>query len=81
MREFTIYTDGSCLNNPGPGGWAAIIIDKATGEREEISGGNVDTTNNRMEILAVISALRKISAGDKAEIFIDSTYVKNGITK
>lgn len=81
MKEFTIYTDGSCINNPGPGGWAAIIIDNATGEREEISGGNVDTTNNRMELLAVISALRKISPGDTAEIFTDSTYVQNGLTK
>ena len=56
MRELTIYTDGSCINNPGPGGWAAIIIDNATGEREEISGGNAETTNNRMELFAVISA-------------------------
>ena len=81
MREFTIYTDGSCINNPGPGGWAAIIIDNATGEREEISGGNIETTNNRMELFAVISALRKISSGDTAEIFTDSTYVQNGLTK
>ena len=81
MKEFTIYTDGSCINNPGPGGWAAIIIDNATGEREEISGGNANTTNNRMELFAVISALRKISAGDTAEIFTDSTYVQNGLTK
>ena len=81
MSEFTIYTDGSCLNNPGPGGWAAIIIDNETGEREEISGGNVMTTNNRMEIFAVISALKKIAVGDSAEIFTDSTYVKNAVTK
>ena len=81
MSEFTIYTDGSCINNPGPGGWAAIIIDNATGEREEISGGNIDTTNNRMEILAVISALRKMKKGDVAEIFTDSTYVQNALTK
>ena len=81
MKEFTIYTDGSCINNPGPGGWAAIIIDNETGEREEISGGNVNTTNNRMELLAVISALRKIAPGDTAEIFTDSTYVQNGLTK
>ena len=81
MREFTIYTDGSCLDNPGPGGWSAIIIDNKTGEREEISGGNAQTTNNRMELFAVISALRKISAGDVAEIFTDSAYVKNAITR
>ena len=81
MREFTIYTDGSCLNNPGAGGWAAIIIDNETGEREELSGGKVNTTNNRMELLAVISALRKIKANDAAEIFTDSAYVKNALTK
>ena len=81
MSEFTIYTDGSCLNNPGPGGWAAIIIDNESGEREEISGGKVATTNNRMELLAVISALRKIQSGDSAEIFTDSAYVKNALTK
>lgn len=81
MREFTIYTDGSCLDNPGPGGWAAIIIDNATGEREEISGGNIHTTNNRMELLAVISALRKMAAGDVAEILTDSSYVKNALTR
>ncbi len=81
MKEYTIYTDGSCLNNPGAGGWAAIIIDNATGEREEISGGSADTTNNRMELLAVISALRKLKKGDAAEIFTDSTYVQNAIVK
>ena len=81
MKEFTIYTDGSCINNPGPGGWAAIIIDNETGEREEISGGNVETTNNRMELFAVISALRKMSAGDVAEIFTDSVYVQKGLTQ
>ena len=81
MSEFTIYTDGSCLNNPGPGGWAAIIIDNATGEREEISGGKAETTNNRMELLAVISALRKIDVGDVAEVFTDSSYVQKAITK
>jgi len=81
LKEYTIYTDGSCLNNPGPGGWSAIIIDNATGEREEISGGNAQTTNNRMELLAVISALKKISAGDTAEIITDSAYVRNAIAK
>lgn len=81
MSEYTIYTDGSCLNNPGAGGWAAIIIDNATGEREEISGGKARTTNNRMEILAVISAMRRLKPGDTAEIFTDSTYVKNAVGK
>lgn len=76
MSSFTIYTDGSCLNNPGPGGWAAVITDNVTGEREEISGGVKYTTNNRMELMAAISALKKIDEGDSAEIFTDSAYLK-----
>lgn len=76
MSNFTIYTDGSCLNNPGPGGWAAVITDNATGEREEISGGVKYTTNNRMELMAAISALKKMAEGDSAEIFTDSAYLK-----
>ena len=76
MSSFTIYTDGSCLNNPGPGGWAAVITDNVTGEREEISGGVKYTTNNRMELMAAISALEKTDEGDSAEIFTDSAYLK-----
>lgn len=76
MSTFTIYTDGSCLNNPGPGGWAAVITDNATGEREEISGGVKYTTNNRMELMAAISALKKMNEGDSAELFTDSAYLK-----
>lgn len=80
MSDYTIYTDGSCLNNPGPGGWAAIIINNVTKEREEISGGKKDTTNNRMEVLAAVMALRKISAGDSAEIYTDSAYLKKAFS-
>lgn len=76
MSNFTIYTDGSCLNNPGPGGWAAVITDNVTGEREEISGGVKYTTNNRMELMAAISALKKMAEGDSAELFTDSAYLK-----
>ena len=74
-----IYTDGSCLSNPGNGGWAAIIIkdDKIT----EISGNEKNTTNNRMELLAPISALSKIEDKENIEIFTDSKYVKQGITE
>ena len=57
-KEITIYTDGSCLGNPGPGGWAAIILDKE--DRTEIAGGEKDTTNNRMEMMAVIEALKQL---------------------
>lgn len=74
--NFKIYTDGSCLGNPGAGGWAAIIVDE-NNRREEICGGEVHTTNNRMELTAAIKALEKISAGDCAELFTDSTYLRN----
>ena len=74
-----IYTDGSCLNNPGNGGWAAIIIKKD--EITEISGNEKNTTNNRMELLAPISALNKIKDELDIEIYTDSKYVKQGITE
>ena len=74
-----IYTDGSCLNNPGNGGWAAIIIDD--GKKTEIKGSKKNTTNNQMELLAPIEALKKIPKGSKVQIFTDSKYVKSGITE
>ena len=74
-----IYTDGSCLNNPGNGGWAAIIIKK--GENKEISGSEKDTTNNRMELLAPINALKKMNPNEQIVIYTDSKYVKLGITE
>ena len=74
-----IYTDGSCLENPGNGGWAAIIIDD--GKKTEIKGSKKNTTNNQMELLAPIEALKKIPNGSKIEIFTDSKYVKSGITE
>ena len=74
-----IYTDGSCLENPGNGGWAAIIIDD--GKKTQIKGSKKNTTNNQMELLAPIQALKKIPKGSKVEIFTDSKYVKSGITE
>ena len=74
-----IYTDGSCLENPGNGGWAAIIIDG--GKKTQIKGSKKNTTNNQMELLAPIEALKKIPKGSKIEIFTDSKYVKSGITE
>ena len=74
-----IYTDGSCLENPGNGGWAAIIIDD--GEKTHIKGSKKNTTNNQMELLAPIEALKKIPKGSKVQIFTDSKYVKSGITE
>ena len=74
-----IYTDGSCLSNPGNGGWAAII--NKNGEIKKISGNEKNTTNNRMELMAPINALKNINSKDPIEIFTDSKYVKNGITE
>ncbi len=74
-----IYTDGSCLTNPGDGGWAAII--NFDGEIKKISGNEKNTTNNRMELMAPINALKYINSEDPIEIFTDSKYVKNGITE
>jgi ribonuclease HI len=74
-----IYTDGSCLNNPGNGGWAAIINDD--GKILKISGSEKNTTNNKMELMAPIKALKKIDKDKKIEIYTDSKYVKLGITE
>lgn len=78
-NSIKIYTDGACLGNPGPGGWAAILIFD-NGNIEKISGGDPDTTNNRMELSAAINALKSIDVPSEIELFTDSTYVKNGIT-
>ena len=74
-----IYTDGSCLGNPGNGGWAAIIIEDE--KKTLIKGSKKDTTNNQMELLAPIKALKKIPKGSNVQIFTDSKYVKSGITE
>ena len=74
-----IYTDGSCLGNPGNGGWAAIIIEGK--KKTQIKGSKKNTTNNQMELLAPINALKKIPTGSNVQIFTDSKYVKSGITE
>tara|TARA_B110001450_G_scaffold94444_1_gene89574 strand:+ start:138 stop:563 length:426 start_codon:yes stop_codon:yes gene_type:complete len=74
-----IYTDGSCLNNPGNGGWAAII--NHNGNVVKISGSEKETTNNKMELMAPIKALQKIDKDENIEIYTDSKYVKLGITE
>ncbi len=73
-----IYTDGACSGNPGPGGWGAILI--WGGHRKEIKGGEAETTNNRMELMAAISALEALKKGVEADLYTDSAYVRNGIT-
>ena len=74
-----IYTDGSCLTNPGNGGWAAIINED--GKIKKISGSEKNTTNNRMELLAPINALKEMTVRSEINIFTDSQYVKLGITE
>ena len=74
-----IYTDGACKGNPGPGGWGALIIEGDI--KNGIFGGEANTTNNRMEILAVIMALKAINAVSEITIFTDSTYVQKGISE
>ncbi len=76
--KIIIYTDGACSGNPGPGGWGAVLM---WGEhRKELSGGEGNTTNNRMELMAAISALDALKRPSKVELHTDSNYVKNGIT-
>ncbi len=74
-----IYTDGACRGNPGPGGWGAVLDYR--GHRREISGGAAETTNNRMELLAAISALETLTRDAPVELYTDSRYVKDGITQ
>jgi len=75
LTEVTIYTDGACSGNPGPGGWAAILI-VGTVEKE-LSGGEANTTNNRMELLAVIKGLEALTRSCKVKVYSDSAYVVN----
>ncbi len=77
--KVTIWTDGACSGNPGPGGWGAILIHGAT--EKELSGGEAQTTNNRMELMAAISALEALKRPCAAELHTDSRYVMDGITK
>ncbi len=79
MKTVTIYTDGACSGNPGPGGWGAIL--EWNGVEKELSGGENPTTNNRMELLAVISALEKLNQSCIVELYSDSKYVIDALTK
>lgn len=83
MNEVIIYTDGGCSGNPGPGGWGIVVI--FNGEARQLSGGEKNTTNNRMELTAAINALSIVKntpdfKNHKITVNIDSQYVKNGIT-
>jgi len=79
MKKVCIYTDGACSGNPGPGGWAAILT---YGENErELSGGESATTNNRMELMAVISALTALKESCEVELWTDSQYIEKAINE
>jgi ribonuclease HI len=73
-----LFTDGACRGNPGPGGWGCILRHPATGTEKEISGGEILTTNNQMELQAVISGLEAIKSRSEVEVVTDSTYVAKG---
>ena len=78
MKKVKIYTDGACSGNPGPGGWAGIIV--YNGIEKEISGGESETTNNRMELLAAIKSLEALKEPCAVDLYTDSKYVKTGIS-
>lgn len=73
-----IFTDGACSGNPGPGGWGAIL--RWGGTEKELSGGEAETTNNRMELMAAIAALEALKRRVRVDLYTDSTYVRDGIT-
>ncbi|MCF7643838.1 ribonuclease HI [Bacillus subtilis] len=79
MKTITAYTDGACSGNPGPGGWGAIL--EYNGNRKELNGGEADTTNNRMELMAAISALQALKEPCQVDLYTDSVYVRDGISK
>jgi ribonuclease HI len=79
MKEVEIHTDGSCLGNPGPGGWAAVL--RYQGRERELSGGEALTTNNRMELMGAIMALEALSEPCRIVLHTDSQYVRQGITE
>ena len=79
MKTVTIYTDGACSGNPGPGGWGAIL--SYNGREKELSGGEAETTNNRMELIGVISALQVLKEPCIVELYSDSKYVMDAISK
>ncbi len=79
LTEVEVFTDGACLGNPGPGGYAALL--RSVGHEKEIAGGEALTTNNRMELMAAIAALELLKRPCRVTLWTDSTYVRDGITK
>ena len=79
--EIILYADGACSGNPGPGGWGVILKHAGTGKTKELSGGEKQTTNNRMELTAVIRGLEAITKASKVKVMTDSQYVVKGMTE
>ena len=79
--EVLLYTDGACSGNPGPGGWAFILVHPATGKTMERSGGERESTNNRMELMAAIEGLSALTRPTRVELFTDSVYVGKGMSE
>ena len=79
MKTVSIYTDGACSGNPGPGGWGVVLVSGSL--RKEIAGGERETTNNRMELTAAIEALKALRAPSDVDLYTDSVYVRSGITE
>ena len=80
MNPVEIYTDGACKGNPGPGGWG-VLLRAANGQEKELFGGERETTNNRMELMAVIQALQALKRPCAVSLYLDSEYVRKGITE
>lgn len=78
MKHVEIFTDGACSGNPGPGGWGAIL--RHEGKTRELFGGDSDTTNNRMELMAAIKSLEALKSPCKVDLYTDSSYVKDGLS-
>jgi len=79
MREVTVVTDGSCIGNPGPGGWACVL--RCGEQQRELSGSDQETTSNRMELMAAIEGLRALKVPCRVRLVSDSQYLKKGITE
>lgn len=79
MKKVEIFTDGACKGNPGPGGWGALL--RYGANEKELSGGEADTTNNRMELTAAIKALAALKSPCEVDLYTDSSYVRDGMTK
>jgi ribonuclease HI len=79
IPQVSLFADGACSGNPGPGGWGAILVSPASGKRLEISGADLDTTNNRMEMIGVVEGLRRLKVKSRVRVVTDSRYVVDGM--